>query len=141
MSKSFEQSNCTTFGYSVTNRELLQIRELLQNETADHAEPTRICVNAHSPVGDNWLEQAQSLRDTTAGPRVITTLRIRSPPDFYVSFFNWDQVPRQNAGYEEKLTVVKWMPGDLQSRILLHSDSAISGQHRTLPQEPLRVHV
>ena len=73
----------------------------------------RICVNAHSPVADDWLEQAHDLGDTAARPRVITTSRIRSPLDYHVSFHSWDQVPRQNAGYGENLTVVEWMPGDL----------------------------
>lgn len=137
MSRSFEVSNCTYFGYRFGDAELRQIRDLLQNETAVDAEQTHICVNAHSPVAEDWLEQAHGLRDTAARPRVITTLRIRSPPDYYVSFFNWDQVPRQDAGYGEKLTVVEWMPGDLQSRILLDWENAIHGQHRELPQEPL----
>ena len=136
MTKAFEESDCQYYGYQVLEHEFEQMVDALAAADTGGS-PLRICVNGHSPVPDTWMEQARALGELPQHPRLVTMLRVRRPPDWYQSFYDWDQVPRMDAGWANQSSIVDWMPGDLQSRIVLHSHNAVKAQHRELENAPL----
>lgn len=112
--ESMRASNCTFFGYSIYKPTWNRIR------TA-RAQKKSICIDAHSPVDDDWLSKIRSIENKS-----IILLRIRNPANHYKSFYKWG-VPR-------KFEFVSWFPNDLQTNILLHSHRAVLAQrNKTLP--------
>ena len=103
MSGAMTQSGCPPVGIGLYVHNLVRINYLLRNNSRV------VCVDAHAPVPDEWLTIARNL----PARRVVIMLRVRRPPEHYVSFYQWG-VPRRYA-------FATWFPGDLQSHILLHS--------------------
>ena len=118
-----------TLGYSILEKEWSQLALDLANGS------TVVCIDAHSPVPDDWLQRARRVAAAATPPaRLLTTLRVRSPPAHYRSFYAWDQQPRMDHGWSPRISLVEWVAQtpDLQAGILNHSYYAEQAQHRQL---------
>lgn len=109
MSDAFQKSNCdASYGYAIWNVTFQHVADDLA------AGKNSICVDAHSPVPDDWLEHLHATvanANLSVGrpvPRLLTTLRIRSPPSHYHSFYEWDQVPRMKTGWIANKSLLEW---------------------------------
>lgn len=116
MARSLQNSDCVYYGYGIWPATLNRLRRMLLSNKS-----TKACVEAHSPVPDGWLTLMRQLPVQKA----LILLRIRRPPQHYVSFYRWGVRPNVNF--------TDWFPGDLQSNILLHAHLGHVSAHHSQP--------